>query len=341
VSPVPRRPDAYPRGPRSTQALLAGVLVATCLASLAIGTTAIPLRVIVEALLAPDGSREHVVVATQRLPRVLIGCAVGASLACAGAVMQAVTNNPLASPGLLGVNAGAAFAVVMAIVTLGAQSDAILVWYAFGGAAVSAAIVYGLGSAGRAGATPLRLALAGAIVTSFLGSITATVLVFDQSTLDNVRLWTAGTLSGRSMQTLLSVGPYIGLGLAAALALGRQVTTLGLGAEIARLVGQNQALWRGIAALLVVLLAGSAVALAGPVGFVGLVVPHVARMVVGTDYRHILPACMLGGATLLVAADAAVRLIMPEQDLPVGVTMALIGAPFFVYLARSRIGAVR
>jgi len=328
-------------GAPSTHALLAAALVGACLASLAIGTTTIPLPVILDALLAPDGSREHVVVVSQRLPRMLIGCAVGASLACAGAIMQAVTNNPLASPGLLGVNAGAAFAVVMAIVTLGAQPDSVLVWYAFGGAAASAAIVYGLGSAGRAGATPLRLALAGAIVTSFLGSITAAVLVFDQSTLDNVRLWTAGTLSGRSLRTFLTVGPYVAFGLVATLAVGRQITTLGLGAEIARSVGQNQAQWRAVAALLVVLLAGSAVALAGPVGFVGLVVPHVARMIVGTDYRDILPFCMLGGATLVVAADASVRLAMPEQDLPVGVTMALIGAPFFVYLARSRIGAVR
>lgn len=339
-----RRPDrasgAAGRAP-SPKAVLVVLLVAACLFSLGIGTTAIPLPVVLDALISPDGSREHVVVMSQRLPRVLIGCAVGASLACAGAIMQAVTGNPLASPGLLGVNAGAAFAVVMAIVTLGALPDGILVWYAFGGAAVAAAIVYGLGSAGRAGATPLKLALAGAIVTSFLGSITATVLVFDQSTLDNVRLWTAGTLSGRSLQTFRSVGPYCALGLAATLAFARQVTTLGLGAEVARSVGQDQRIWRALAALLVVLLAGSAVALAGPVGFVGLVVPHVARMVVGTDYRHILPVCMLGGATLLVTADAAVRLIMPEQDLPVGVTMALIGAPFFVYLARSRIGAVR
>lgn len=341
MSQGPDRPVNAAGRARSPQALLVVILAAACVFSLGIGTTAIPLPVILDALFSPDGSREHIVVASQRLPRVLIGCAVGASLACAGAIMQAVTNNPLASPGLLGVNAGAAFAVVMAIMAFGAQSDAVLVWYAFGGAAISAAIVYGLGSAGRAGATPLRLALAGAIVTSFLGSITATVLVFDQSTLDNVRLWTAGTLSGRSLQTFLSVGPYIALGLAAALAFGRQVTTLGLGAEIARSIGQNQALWRGVAALIVVMLAGSAVALAGPVGFVGLVVPHVARMMVGTDYRDMLPVCMLGGAALLVIADAAVRLIMPEQDLPVGVTMALIGAPVFIHLARSRIGAVR
>src|SRR5262249_49694228 len=151
-----------------------------------------------------------------------------------------------------------------------------------------------------------------------------------QSTLDQVRLWSAGSLSGRPLSASASVAPYIFSGLTAAILFGRQIMTLSLGADLARSVGQSQALWRGLCAVIVVLLAGGAVALAGPIGFVGLVVPHLARLTVGTDYRWIIPFSALGGALLLVCADAVARLLWPEQDIPVGVTMAIIGAPFFV-----------
>ena len=276
---------------------------------------------------------------TLRLPRVLAGLLSGAALASAGAIMQAITNNPLASPGLLGINAGAAFAVVLAVILTGADSTAIFVWYAFGGAAFAAVVVYSIGSVGRAGATPLKLALAGAILASFLTSLTTAMLIFDQSTLDQVRLWSAGSLSGRSLSTSAAVAPYILAGLAGAILFRRQIMTLSLGSDVARSVGQNLHLWRGLGGLMVVLLAGSAVALAGPIGFVGLVVPHIARLIVGTDYRWIIPFSALGGAFLVVAADALARWAMPAQDMPVGVTMAMIGAPFFIYLARYRLGA--
>lgn len=330
-------PRAAPVALGVTLAALIVALLLAAAAALMVGTTPIPLRTVLEALVSFDGSREQLVVTMQRLPRVVIGILVGAALASAGAIMQAVTNNPLASPGLLGINAGAAFAVVLAIVLLGAQSSAVLVWYAFAGAAIAAVLVYALGSAGRSGATPLKLALAGVILTSFIGSLTTAILLFDQSTLDNVRLWTAGTLSGRTLATAAAVAPYLAAGLAGAVLFSPQVTTLSLGGEIARSVGQDQAVWRAVAAVIVVLLAGSAVALAGPVGFVGLIVPHIARMVVGVDYRRVIPVTMLGGALLVVTADMAVRLILPEQDLPVGVTMAVLGAPFFIWLARSRL----
>lgn len=320
--------------------LLATGLVLTSMAALVVGTTAIPVDHVWSALVGFDGSRDHLVIWTQRLPRVLIGAMVGAALASAGAIMQAVTSNPLASPGLLGINAGAVLAVVLAIVAFGTQSGGILVWYAFFGAATAAVIVYALGAAGRGGATPLKLALAGAIFTAFTGSVTTAILLFDQSTLDQVRLWTAGTLSGRTMSDARAVAPYVCLGLIGAILFSPQVMTLSLGGEIARAVGQNQTVWRGVAAIVVVLLAGSAVALAGPVGFVGLIVPHIVRLVVGIDYRRVIPLSMLGGALLVVNADTCVRLAMPEQDLPVGVTMAILGAPFFIWLARFRVRAV-
>ena len=324
----------------SLLALVCIVVLATIWA-LTIGTTPMPAAKVVDALVRYDGSREHIVVIFARLPRVLAGLLVGASLAVAGAIMQAATNNPLASPDLLGINSGAAFAVVMAIVLLDAQSSGVLVWYAFAGAALAAVAVYAVSSVGPGGATPLKLALAGAVLTSFLAALTTSVLIFDKGTLDQIRLWSAGSLAGRTLSSSTAMAPYILCGLTAALLFRRQIMTLSLGADIARSVGQNTGLWRALAAVMVVLLAGSAVALAGPIGFVGLVVPHVARMIVGVDYRWVIPFSALGGALLLVSADAVARFALSDQALPVGVTMAVIGAPFFIYLARYRTGGMR
>ncbi|MGE7470298.1 FecCD family ABC transporter permease [Bosea sp. NPDC003192] len=306
--------------------------------SVTLGTARFPFSRVLDAIFAFDGSREHLVIASIRLPRMLAGLLAGAGLAVAGAIMQAVTSNPLASPGLLGINAGAAFAVVVAIAAFGAGSDDIHVWSAFAGAVAAAATVQVLGSAGRSGGSPLRLVLAGAVLAGFLTSLTTAILIFDQGTLDIVRLWTAGTLSGRSMAQVAAVSPYILTGLAAALALRRHVTTLSLGPDVARSLGQSLPLWRGLAVAIVILLAGGAVALAGPIGFVGLVVPHVARFCVGVDYRWIIPFSALGGALLLVIADTGGRVLLGSQSFPAGVTMALIGGPFFIWLARYRVG---
>jgi iron complex transport system permease protein len=318
-------------------------LLCTCILvavlSIAAGTTRFSLVTVAEAIFAFDGSRDHLVVTMLRLPRVLAGLLAGASLAVAGAVMQAATGNPLASPGLLGINAGAAFAVVaaMALQLTGSAGGGSLIWHAFGGAAVAGLAVHVLGSIGPRGSTPLKQILAGAVIATFLTSLTTAILIFDQATLDAVRLWTVGSLSGRSMGQVTAIAPYITTGLAAALLLRRQLTTLSLGADISGSLGQNPLLWRTISVMIVVLLAGGAVALAGPVGFIGLVLPHVARLIVGADYRWIVPYSAIGGALLLVTADMTGRSLYASQDFPVGVTMALIGAPFFLWLARYRL----
>lgn len=324
----------------SALAVLCCILAAISIWSVTLGTSRIPVANVLSAIFAFDGSREHLVVTTLRLPRVLAGLLAGGALAVAGAIMQAMTNNPLASPGLLGVNAGAAFAVVMATSLLGIGSETVI-WFAFCGAGAAAGIVYALASTGPSGATPLKLVLAGAVLTTFLTSLTTAVLIFDQNTLDAVRLWTAGSLSGRTMAQVAAVAPYILVGLSLAVLFRRHLMTLSLGAEIARSVGQNPILWRGLAVVIVILLAGGAVALAGPVGFVGLVVPHVARMTVGVDYRWIVPFSAAGGALLVVLADTLGRTVFASQSFPVGVTMAILGAPFFIWLARSRAGDVR
>ncbi|NGN43634.1 iron ABC transporter permease [Mesorhizobium sp. CGMCC 1.15528] len=314
------------------------LLVAISMWAVTLGTVRIPLRSVGNAIFGFDGSREHLLVMTIRLPRVLAALLAGSALAVSGAIMQAVTNNPLASPGLLGINAGAAFTVVLVMTLFGTGTSDIYLWYAFFGAGCAAIVVYGLGSFGLAGQSTVGLVLAGAIVATFLTALTSAVLIFDQSTLDTVRFWTAGSVAGRTMAQAAAVAPYILIGLAAALLLGRHLVTLSLGADAARSLGQNPLAWRAIAVVLIILLAGSAVALAGPIGFVGLVVPHIARLTIGVDYRWIIPFSALGGALLVVGADTVGRMLFTSQNFPVGVIIALIGAPFFLWLARNKAG---
>lgn len=318
----------------------ATVLAAFCLVipglaiwSLTIGTSDIGVAEVISALTDPQGDRLDIVLREVRLPRVLSALAVGAALAIAGAIMQAVTANPMADPGLLGVNAGAAFAVVLAIAAGGVSAAGVLVWVAFAGAGTAALIVYALGAAGRSGATPVKLVLAGVVVASFLTAVTTSILVVDAQTFDVVRLWTAGSLKGRQLDDVLQVIPYTAIAIFAALVFRGQFNSMALGAELAEAVGQNQALWRGIAALLVVALAGGAVALAGPIGFVGLVVPHIVRLGFGPDHRVLLPLAAMAGAGLTVLADTLPRAFW-DQDIPVGIMLALLGAPVFIWLAR-------
>ncbi|MGX1309585.1 iron complex transport system permease protein [Amorphus suaedae] len=316
---------------------LCALLPVASACSVSLGHTAVPVRDMVDAIVAFDGSREHLVIVTIRLPRVLAGLLAGAGLALAGAIMQAITNNPLASPSLLGINAGAAFAVVLAISVVGAGAQHTFVWAAFAGAAVSAVLVSLVGSIGPAHHAPVKLILAGAVLTAFLTSLTTAILIYDRGALDSVRLWTAGSLTGRTMSEVRAVAPYMAAGFVAALAFPRQLAVLSLGADVSRSLGQSPVVWRGVAAIVVILLAGGAVALAGPIGFVGLVVPHVVRLTVGTDYKWLLPYAAVGGALLVLTADTLSRILFASQSFPVGVTMAMIGAPFFIWLARSRL----
>ncbi|MEM6432060.1 MAG: iron ABC transporter permease [Deinococcota bacterium] len=317
--------------------LVLGLLVASLAISITLGAADISVDAVYTSLFRFDGSFEHLIIRTVRLPRVLAGAVVGAALAVSGAIMQGLTRNPLASPGILGINAGAAFAVVLAVLILGSPPLATYALFAFIGAAVAAVLVYTLGSIGRGGPTPLKLTLAGAVFTAFMSSFTSAILIMDQDTLDQVRFWTAGSLAGRDMALLARTTPYVAVGLVIALLMGRQITTLSLGDDVAVGLGQNTTWIKLIAAFAVVLLAGGAVALAGPIGFVGLVIPHVVRFTVSVDYRWILPYAALAGGLLVTIADIAARIIIRPQELPVGVMMALVGAPFFIYLARYKV----
>lgn len=302
-----------------------------------VGAADIEPAVVFDALFHYDETVfNHLIIQTVRLPQVLAGMIVGAALAVAGAIMQGLTRNPLADSGLLGINAGAAFAVVLTVYLVGAASLTVYSIAALIGAAAGAVFVYVIGMLGG-GATPLRLTLAGVILTAFMSALTTAILIQDQETLEQIRFWTAGSLVGRDFSIIAQTGPLIVIGLIGALLISRQITTISLGDDVAKGLGQNTVAIKIAAALMVVLLAGGAVALAGPIGFVGLVIPHIARFVVGVDYRWVIPYSAVFGAILVILADIGARIIMRPQVLPVGIMMALVGAPFFIYLARWKV----
>ena len=315
-------------------AAVAMVLVA--LASAAYGSKPIAIGTVLEAFLAFDGSNDHLIVRSLRVPRTLVGIGVGAALGLSGAVMQGVTRNPLAGPGILGVNAGAALAVVVAIYAFGAGSLSVYVWFAFAGAALASVVVYALGSLGRDGATPVKLALAGAAVSALLGALTSAVLLIDVATLDQFRFWVVGSLAGRDADILAQVTPFLVVGAVLAFASARGLNTLSLGDDVARSLGQRVGLARFAGALAVVLLTGAGVAAAGPIGFVGLIVPHVARAICGPDYRWVLPYSALLAPILLLGADIVGRMVARPGELQVGIVTAVLGAPFFIVLVRRR-----
>lgn len=312
-------------------------LVLSLLLSIQIGAAQIAFVDVWHALASKSETFQHLIIRTVRLPRVLSGALIGMALALAGTIMQGLTRNPLASPGILGINAGAAFAVVCALVVLGQPPLITYALFAAIGASLAAVAVYALGSMGAGGATPMKLTLAGAIFTAFLSALTTTILIFDEETLDQIRFWTAGSLSGRDFTVLAHTAPYIAVGIGMSLILGKHITALSLGNDIATSLGQHTKRIKQFAFIAVILTAGGATALAGPVGFVGLIVPHIARFLVGTDYRRILPVSAIIGAITVTLADMVARLVIRPEELPVGIIMGLIGAPFFIYLARKKL----
>lgn len=330
--------DGY-RGQRSSLrwAGLVGsiLLLGLCLlVGITLGAADIDWTTVWRSIMAFDGSTSHLIITTVRLPRVLITLVVGAALAVAGALMQGLTRNALADPGILGISAGAAFAVVATTFLMGTASIQTYTWAAFGGGTIAAIAVYALGSVGRSGMTPLKLILAGAVLTYLLSALTTGILILNQRTLDEIRFWLAGSVAGRDLNVLLPILPYFCIGLLLAFSMGKPMTALTLGEEVAKGLGLRTEWIKTIAAMVAVLLAGSAVALAGPIGFIGLVVPHIVRFWVGVDYRWILPYSAVWGAILLTLADLLARTVIKPQELPVGIMTALVGAPFFIYLAR-------
>lgn len=312
------------------------LLTVTAALSIAIGSNQIPLLRTVELLFVPDSSFESTVVHEQRIPRTLLVIAVAAALGVAGAVIQSLTRNPLADPGILGVNAGASLAVVLAVAVFGVASIWFYLWFAFFGAALAAVMVYLLGSAGGSAATPVRLALAGVAIGMAIYSLVQTVLLTNQKAFNEFRFWAAGSAEGRGYPVLFAVLGFIIAGLILAFAIAPALNAMALGDEAGKALGVNVTRTRVITMIAVTLLAGAATAAVGPISFIGLGVPYVARALCGSDQRWVLPAAALLAPTMLLGADIIGRVVATPSEVQAGIVAAIIGGPVFVVIARKK-----
>lgn len=313
--------------------VLSLLLLLMC-ASVVYGYTDTSWKVALNSFTSFNGSNEHLILQSVRLPRALIAVAVGASLAISGVLLQTLTKNPLASSEFFGVNAGAGLAVVIAVVIYHSSNLQLFTWVSFFGAAVAAICVYAAGYVGREGLTPMKLTLAGAALTAMFASLTQGLLVINEAALEQVLFWLSGSVAGRKLENLTAVLPYLSIGWATALIISGKLNVFAMGEDVAKGLGLNTGFIKVIAVTIVILLSGGAVAVAGPIAFIGIVIPHVTRSIVGTDHRWLIPYSALFGGILLIAADIAARYIVMPEEMPVGVMTAIIGTPFFIYLAR-------
>ncbi|MFH9063988.1 FecCD family ABC transporter permease [Streptomyces coeruleorubidus] len=338
-SPPEQRAETAPAPPtrramRAFGLLLAvAILVLVALASIAIGAKELSLGQVWHGLFEDSGTYGDVVVA-ERLSRTVLGLLAGAALGLAGAVLQALTRNPLADPGLLGINAGASAAVVTAVTFLGITSLSGYVWFAFFGAAAVGALVWFLG--GSRGATPVRLALAGTAISAALYGYLQAVMIMDDAALGKMRFWTVGSLSAANDSTIRQVLPFLLAGMVLALALSRPLNAMAMGDDTAKALGANLNRTRALSMLAATVLCGAATAACGPIVFVGLMVPHVVRSFTGPDLRWILPYAAILSPVLLLGADVIGRIVARPAELQVGIITAILGGPVFIYLVRRR-----
>ncbi|MFZ3579224.1 FecCD family ABC transporter permease [Virgibacillus sp. DJP39] len=311
------------------------IFILSFMASVVFGQTPTSIGTAIEAFLHFDEtSTEHIIITTTRISRAVIATVIGTALAIAGALMQALTRNPLASPSIFGVNAGALFFVVFSSVFLSMNSMVHYMWVAFLGAGIASLMVFFLGSMGRSGLTPIKIVLAGAAITALFSSFTQGLLVMNEQSLEGILFWLAGSVSGRTLDMLEPILPFmLGAGIVA-LFLGYPINILISGEEVAKGLGQRTVMLKIVMGIVIVVLAGGSVAVGGSIGFIGLIVPHIVRSLVGFDYRWIIPYCALFGASLLLLADVAARFIIMPEEMPIGVMTALMGVPFFIFIAR-------
>ncbi|OQD55112.1 iron ABC transporter permease [Streptomyces phaeoluteigriseus] len=313
------------------------ILAAAGTVSLAVGARALSPAEVWHGLFAvPDSDQRlteiRLIVQTVRVPRTVLAVVAGIALGVGGALIQSYTRNPIADTGLLGVNAGASFAVVSVIAVFGLSDPLQYVWFAFLGAGVAGVVVFGLSSLGRGAGNPLTLALAGQGITVFLAAMTTAVALTDQKSLNVLRFWNSGSLAGVGFDVIRPVTAFIVLGLVLALTTLPAINLLNLGDDVARGLGVNIALSRTVGIVAITLLAGAATAATGPIAFLGLMVAHVARYLTGPDYRWLVPYAGLLGAIVLLVCDIVGRLVVRPGELDAGVVVALLGAPFFAFL---------
>ena len=315
-----------------------GLLALAIVVSIAVGSREIPLDVVWQTLVgqAPAGSTDAVVILDSRLPRTVIAVAAGLGLGVAGALIQAVTRNPLADPGILGVTSGSAFAVAMAVGVLGITSVQGYLWFAFAGALLATVVVYVVGSIGREGSSPVRLTLTGVALGAVLSGVVTAMLLADPEGFSAMRAWESGSLAGRGWDGVVPVLPFIAVGVVVAFAISRSLNAIALGDDLAVSLGARVALVRTLAIVAVSLLAGGATAIAGPIAFVGLMIPHVARWIVGPDQRWIVALSIVLGPVLLLVADVVGRIVLRPGELPAGIVTAVVGAPVLIALVRRQ-----
>lgn len=345
-APPPSAPPAPPTPPSARRALVvrrigwtAGAVVAVLLAvllSLAVGARAVAPGTVLDAIFHGGHSPDAEVVRQLRVPRTVIGLMVGAALALAGTTLQGITRNPIADPGILGISQGSSVGVVLAISVVGVHTLSGYVWFAFAGAAVASVAVYAIASSGRGGATPVKLALGGAAINALLVSVTQGVLTTSSSTLEEFRFWQVGSVAGRDAGVVGQVWPFLLIGAVLVMSVARGLDALALGDDVAKGLGQNVAVVRVVGGIGATLLTGAGVAAAGPIAFVGLAVPHIARAIVGTDHRWVLPMAALIGPVMLLVSDVIGRIVFPPSEVPAGVMTALLGVPFLVALVRRK-----
>jgi iron complex transport system permease protein len=308
-------------------------LVAAILLSVFVGSTSVSVTDVWRALTSPDGSATDLVVLDLRIPRTVAALVVGIGLGVSGALIQGLTRNPLGDPGILGVDAGAALFVAIGVV-LGASTPAQYLPYAFVGALVVTALVYVIGSAGRGGADPIRLTLAGVALAAVLTGITTAMMLLDPITFRLLRGWNAGSFVERGFDVILPALPFVVVGVVIALFCARSLNAVALGDDLASSLGTRLMRTRVLSIVAITLLAGAATAIAGPIGFVGLMVPHIARWIVGPDQRWIISYSIVIAPVVLLVSDVIGRVILWPSDVPVGVVTAFIGAPVLIHLVR-------
>ncbi|MGP3635163.1 FecCD family ABC transporter permease [Streptomyces sp. 24-1644] len=331
-------PAAAPRLSRRATATAAAVaaLLLAILLSLAVGARSIPPSEVYDALVHGGHSDAAEVIRNMRVPRTVIGLMVGAALALAGTVLQGITRNPIADPGILGISQGASVGVVLAIAYAGIHTLTGYVWFAFAGAAAASVAVYAIASSGRGGATPVKLALGGAAINALLVSVTSAVLTTNAAALDEFRFWQVGSIAGREAEVAGQIWPFLLFGAVLVLSVSRGLNALALGEDVAKGLGQKVATVRIVGGIGATVLTGAAVAAAGPIAFIGLAVPHIARAIVGSDHRWVLPMAALIGPVMLLVSDVVGRIVFPPSEVPAGVMTALIGVPFLVALVRRK-----
>lgn len=336
------RAAASPKLGRKLTAFLVlfALLAAAIFASLLLGARSVSLDTVFDAIWNYDPANGDQGVVASRFARTVGGIVVGAALGLAGAGLQGLTRNPLADTGILGLNAGSSMSVVVALAFLGVSSLAGIMVAAFIGAAVVMALVYLVANVGREGATPIKLALGGAAMAVGVGAITNAVLMISDSTLDRFRMWQVGSLSTTGIDTFTSAVPVVVIGAVIVLSTAKASNAVAMGDDTATALGFNLGRARLIGSIGVVMLAGTATAVAGPIAFVGLMIPHAVRLLVGSDYRWLMPACLIAGPVLLLVADTVGRIIAPPSEIQVGVMCAMLGGPIFIVMMRSGMKSV-